>query len=84
MRRNKIITLILILLFPTILSLGSFVTNTRAGPAIPEDDPMNNWRWGIDVGDKLMFEMEMVYTNLSSQEVQKMVRSTEIYNITST
>ncbi len=83
MRRNKIITLILILLFPTILSLGSFITNVKAGPVIPENDPRNDWHWGVDVGDKLMFEMEMVVTNYTSQEVTNMYRNTEIYNITS-
>lgn len=83
MRRNKVITLILILIFPTILSLGSFVTNTRAGPEIPEDDPKNNWHWGVDVGDKLMFEVEIVVTNNASQEVTNMYRNHEIYNITS-
>jgi len=82
MRKNKIIILILILIFPTILSLGTFITDVRAGPEIPENDPKNDWHWGVDVGDKLMFEIEMVVTNMTS-EVTNMYRNTEIYNITS-
>lgn len=53
MRKNKKIVLVLILLFPTILSLGSFITIAKATSDIPEEDPKNDWHWGVNVGDLL-------------------------------
>ncbi|MFX0028003.1 MAG: hypothetical protein ACFE8B_02245 [Candidatus Hermodarchaeota archaeon] len=83
MRTTKTKILILLLLFPMILSLGASITNVEGRSTIPAPDPRNSWHWGVNVGDMIMFESEMILTNFSSQEVKKMNRNMDIWNITS-
>ena len=82
MRKNKTKLLIILLLLPTIMSLGSFITNARAGPDIPEDNPNNSWHWGVDEGDMLILETEIIGTNFGTGGVT-MMRNFDIFNITS-
>ena len=80
---NKRFFLILLFVFPMILAMSSLIPNVQAGPDIPELHPNNGWHWGIDEGDQLYFETELIITNLTSGEVDKMFKDIWIYNISS-
>ena len=82
MRKNKTKLLILLLLFPMVLSLGLFITNVKGVSNIPEPSPKNSWHWGVDVGDTFMFESELIMTDFFTHEVINMYRNIDIYNIT--
>ncbi|MFX1569986.1 MAG: hypothetical protein ACFFCV_16650 [Promethearchaeota archaeon] len=82
MRKTKSKMLILLLLFPMILSLGLFATDIKGGSTIPEPSPDNSWHWGVDAGDMIIMETELIGTNFGTGGVT-MVRNFDIYNITS-
>ncbi len=80
--RTKSIGIIL-LIFIAAINLSAFFTSVKAGPYVPEEHAYNDWHWGIDVGDELYWEVEVITTNGSSGEVIMMFRDIWIYNITS-
>lgn len=75
--------MIFLVIFPTIMILGSLAMNARGGPYIPEPHPNNKWHWGVDEGDHLYFESEFILTNTSTGEIYSMWKDIWIYNITS-
>ncbi len=80
-KRKKLILLTLLILFPTTVILSSLITPVNAGPQIPNDHPNNKWHWGVDVGDTIMYEMELIVTNMTNQQITNMYRNREIYQI---
>jgi len=80
--KTKLILILLVVLVTTI-NLSMLFTSVKAGPYVPEEHVNNGWHWGVDVGDKLYWELEMILTNASSGEVTMMFRDIWIYNITS-
>jgi len=76
-------TVIILLVFTAAINLSAFLTSVKAGPYIPEEHAYNGWHWGVDVGDELYWEVEMILTNASNDEVTMMFRDIWIYNITS-
>ena len=82
-RKNKSIILILVILFQSALILGSLLISAKAVEYIPTGpDPNNNWHWGVDVGDLIMFENEMIVTYNDTGEIIAKYRNIEILNIT--
>ncbi|MBY9010207.1 MAG: hypothetical protein KGD74_10115 [Candidatus Lokiarchaeota archaeon] len=80
--RTKLI-LILLMVLVTSINLSMLFTLIKAGPYVPEEHANNGWHWGVDVGDELYWEVEIILTNASSGEVTMMFRDIWIYNITS-
>ena len=76
-------TLIILLAFTVAINLSAFFTSVKAGPYVPEEHAYNGWHWGVDVGDELYWEVEMIITNASNDEVTMMFKDIWIYNITS-
>jgi len=76
-------TVIILLAFTAAINLSAFFTPVKAGPYVPEEHIYNGWHWGVDVGDELYWEVEMILTNASNDEVTMMFRDIWIYNITS-
>ncbi|MBY9006266.1 MAG: hypothetical protein KGD63_05875 [Candidatus Lokiarchaeota archaeon] len=76
-------TLVLLLIIPTILAIGSFIPNVQAGPSVPEEHPNNEWHWDVDVEDLLYFEGEFIVTNESSGNIILMFKDIWIFNISS-
>ncbi|MFW9874715.1 MAG: hypothetical protein ACFFG0_16530 [Candidatus Thorarchaeota archaeon] len=82
-KRNRLITLISLMLFPMLIIFCSVSLNAQAGPPIPEQNPNNGWYWGIGEKDQIYFEGEFIVTNVSTGEVSMMWKDLWIYNITS-
>jgi len=76
-------TVIILLAFTAALNLSTLLTSVKAGPYVPEEHVYNGWHWGVDVGDELYWEVEMILTNASNGEVTMMFKDIWIYNITS-
>ena len=76
-------TVIILLAFTAAINLSAFFTSVKAGPYVPEEHVYNGWHWGVDVGDELYWEVEMILTNASNDEVTMMFKDIWIYNITS-
>lgn len=76
-------TVIILLAFTAAINLGVLLTSVKAGPYVPEEHVYNGWHWGVDVGDELYWEVEMILTNASNGEVTMMFKDIWIYNITS-
>ncbi|TET03254.1 MAG: hypothetical protein E3J90_02020 [Promethearchaeota archaeon] len=76
-------TVIILLAFTAAINLGVLLTSVKAGPYVPEEHVYNGWHWGVDVGDELYWEVEMILTNASNDEVTMMFKDIWIYNITS-
>ncbi|MHA1241693.1 MAG: hypothetical protein ACTSQU_13070, partial [Promethearchaeota archaeon] len=76
-------TVIILLAFTAALNLSTLLTSVKAGPYVPEEHAYNGWHWGVDVGDELYWEVEMILTNASNGEVTMMFKDIWIYNITS-
>ena len=74
---------IILLAFTAAINLSALFTSVKAGPYVPEEHMYNGWHWGVDVGDELYWEVEMILTNASNDEVTMMFRDIWIYNITS-
>ncbi len=83
LKRDKRILLIFLILFPTVMILGSLIINVRGGPYIPEPHPDNGWHWDVDVGDHMYFEGEFTLANASTGEITSQFKVIWIYNITS-
>jgi len=81
--KNKQIVLIVLAVFLTTFNLSGLFSPVKAGPDIPEEHNNNGWHWGIDIGDELYWEVEVVITNYSSGDVTMMFKDIWIYNITS-
>lgn len=64
-------------------SFNSLFLNVRAGPDIPIPHPNNGWHWGIEEGEQLYYEIEVILSNTSTGEVNLMFKDIWIYNITS-
>ena len=41
-------------------SFNSLFLNVRAGPDIPIPHPNNGWHWGIEEGEQLYYEIEVI------------------------
>ncbi len=80
--KKQSIVVLLIILFSAI-NLSFLATMIKAGPNVPEEHANNSWHWGVDVGDELYWEVEIITTNASSGEVTMMFKDVWIYNITS-
>ena len=80
--KKQSIVLMLIILFSAI-NLSFLATMIKAGPYVPEEHANKGWHWGVDVGDELYWEVEIITTNASSGEVTMMFKDVWIYNITS-
>ncbi|NVM46513.1 MAG: hypothetical protein HWN79_16525 [Candidatus Lokiarchaeota archaeon] len=80
---KKQLSLLLLAVLLITLNLSGFLTIVKAGPHVPEDHANNDWHWGIDVGDELYWEVDVVLTNASSGEINLMFKDIWIYNITS-
>jgi len=76
-------TVIILLAFTAALNLSTLLTSVKAGPYVPEEHVYNGWHWGVDVGDELYWEVEMILTNASNGEVTMMFKDIWIYNVTS-
>ncbi len=76
-------TVIILLAFTAAINLSAFFTSVKAGPYVPEEHVNNGWHWGVDVDDELYWEVEMILTNASNDEVTMMFKDIWIYNITS-
>ncbi|MEE9571700.1 MAG: hypothetical protein V3W20_01475, partial [Candidatus Neomarinimicrobiota bacterium] len=76
-------TLIILLAFTVAINLSALFTSVKAGPYVPEEHAYNGWHWGVDVGDELYWEVEMILTNASNGQVTMMFKDIWIYNITS-
>ena len=76
-------TVIILLAFTVAINLSAFFTSVKAGPYVPEEHAYNGWHWGVDVGDELYWEVEMIITNASNDKVTMMFKDIWIYNITS-
>ena len=76
-------TVIILLALTAAINLSVFFTSAKAGPYVPEEHAYNGWHWGVDVGDELYWEVEMILTNASNDEVTMMFKDIWIYNITS-
>ncbi len=76
-------TVIILLAFTAAINLSVLFTSVKAGPYVPEEHAYNGWHWGVDVGDELYWEVEMILTNTSNGEVTMMFKDIWIYNITS-
>jgi len=83
LRHKTKLILILLAVLVTTINLSMLFTSVKAGPYVPEEHINNGWHWGIDVGDELYWEVEMILTNASNDEVTMMFRDIWIYNITS-
>ena len=83
LRHKTKLILILLAVLVTTINLSMLFTSVKAGPYIPEEHVNNGWHWGVDVGDELYWELELILTNASSGEVTMMFRDIWIYNITS-
>ena len=75
--------LILLTVLLVTLNINGFLTSVKAGPDIPEEHINNGWHWGVDAGDEIYFEVEVVLTNVSSGDVTMMFKDIWIFNITS-
>ncbi|MBD3256556.1 MAG: hypothetical protein GF383_15785 [Candidatus Lokiarchaeota archaeon] len=74
-KHTKRILLIFLLAFPTALLFGFLLTNAHAESYIPEhadDKPKNNWHWGVDEGDIIMYEFTYEAINLSDSDQTRM------------
>ena len=80
---KKQLSLLLLAVLLITVNLSGFLILVKAGPHVPEDHVNNNWHWGVDAGDEIYFEVEVVLTNASSGEVNLMFKDIWIYNITS-
>ena len=80
---KKQLSLLLLAVLLITVNLSGFLTLVKAGPYVPEDHVNNNWHWGVDVGDELYWEVDVVLTNASSGEINLMFKDIWIYNITS-
>lgn len=81
--KNKLRSiLILLTVLLVVLNINGFITTIKAGPDIPEEHFNNGWHWGIDAGDELYWEVEVIITNVSSGEVTQMFKDIWIFNIT--
>ena len=83
LKTKKQSILVLIIGLTIAINLNFLVMPIKAGPYIPEEHINNGWHWGVDVGDELYFEMEIIGTNATSGEVTMMFRDIWIYNLTS-
>ncbi|MBY8978842.1 MAG: hypothetical protein KGD72_00495 [Candidatus Lokiarchaeota archaeon] len=83
LRNRTKLTVILLLAFTAAINLSVFFTSVKAGPYVPEEHAYNGWHWGVDVGDEFYWEVEMILTNASNDEVTMMFKDIWIYNITS-
>jgi len=83
LKRDKRILLIFLISLPTVMILGSLITNVKGGPNVPEPHADNGWHWDVDVGDHIYFEGEFILTNESTGEIFSMFKNIWIYNITS-
>jgi len=83
LRHKTKLILILLAVLVTTINLSMLFTSVKAGPYVPEEHVNNGWHWGVDVGDELYWELELILTNASSGEVTMMFRDIWIYNITS-
>ena len=81
-RTKKHAILVLLIGLTIAINLSFLVTTIKAGPYVPEEHANNGWHWGVDVGEELYWEIEIVMTNASSGEVTMMFRDIFIYNIT--
>ncbi|MHA2269918.1 MAG: Loki-CTERM sorting domain-containing protein [Promethearchaeota archaeon] len=83
LKRDKRILLIFLILFPTLMILGSLIINVKGGPYVPESHADNGWHWDVDVGDHMYFEGEFTFANASTGEITSQFKVIWIYNITS-
>ena len=81
--KGRLSILLTLLMVSSFLMLLTSLPVVIAGPDIPMDSEYNGWHWGVDVGDELYFEAEVIMKNMSSGEVVAMFRDIWIYNISS-
>ena len=77
------ITTILLLVLASFAAFNRYIFSANAGPNIPISHPNNGWHWGVDVGDELYYELEVVLSNATTGEINDMFKDIWIYNITS-
>jgi hypothetical protein len=83
LHKGRLSILLTLLMVSSFLMVFTYFPAVVAGPDIPMESEYNGWHWGVEVGDELYFEAEVIMKNMSSGEVVAMFRDIWIYNISS-
>ncbi|MEJ2295856.1 MAG: hypothetical protein P8Y23_13960, partial [Candidatus Lokiarchaeota archaeon] len=83
LQKSRISIILTLLTLTSFLTVFSYFPVVFGGPDIPEESEYNGWHWGVDVGDELYFEAEVIIKNMTSGEIFRMFRDIWIYNISS-
>ncbi|TXT63073.1 MAG: exported protein of unknown function [Promethearchaeota archaeon] len=75
--------LVCLILLQSFLAFGIYLIPAHGDENIPEDSPNNDWYWDINVGEKLIFEIERTMRNSTNQNFINATKLLQIYNITS-
>jgi hypothetical protein len=75
--------LVCLILLQSFLAFGIYLIPAHGDENIPEDSPNNDWYWDINVGEKLIFEIERTSYNQTTQEFINTTKFLITFNITS-
>jgi len=76
--------LIIAIIIPMMIVFSSFITNVKADTYIDvENYGDNQWHWGVDVGDNIIFEIEFAISDPNTGDLIQQFKDIMILNITS-
>ncbi len=84
LRKIKCMTLIIAIIIPMMIGFSSFITNAKADTYIDvENYGDNQWHWGVDEGDTIMFEVEYILSDPDTGNLLHQFKDIMIYNVSS-
>ena len=82
LKKIKCMTLIIAIIIPMMMVFSSFITNAKADTYIDvENYGDNQWHWGVDEGDKIMFEIEFAISDPGTGNLIQQFKDLMIFNI---
>ncbi len=84
LQKIKGLTLIIVIIIPMMMVFSTFLTNAKADTYIDvENYGDDQWHWGVDEGDMIMFEIEFVISDPGTGNLIQQFKDLMIFNISS-